>query len=62
MKCWRELDRDQWFKLKLSDNPDLNEQLASAQRLLEEQNTLLEERFETRRRSCRAAMISRRVC
>jgi DNA-directed RNA polymerase subunit beta len=42
------LDRDQWFKLKLSDK-DLNEQLASAQRLLEEQNTLLEERYEIKK-------------
>jgi len=43
-----ELDREQWFKLKLSE-ADLNEQLASAQRLLEEQNKLLEERFEIKK-------------
>jgi DNA-directed RNA polymerase subunit beta len=43
-----ELDREQWFKLKLSD-ADLNSQLASAQRLLEEQNKQLEERFEIKR-------------
>ena len=43
-----ELDREQWFKLKFSDS-DLNNQLASAQRLLEEQNQLLEERFEAKK-------------
>jgi DNA-directed RNA polymerase subunit beta len=43
-----DLDREQWFKLKLSDS-DLNSQLASAQRLLEEQNTQLEERYEIKR-------------
>ena len=43
-----DLDREQWFKLKLSD-ADLNSQLASAQRLLEEQNTQLEERYEIKR-------------
>jgi len=42
------LDRDQWFKLKLSD-ADLNSQLAASQRLLEEQNKLLEERFEIKK-------------
>ena len=43
------LDRDQWFKLKLSD-AELNEALVSAERQLEEQNTLLEERFEDKKR------------
>ena len=43
-----ELDRDQWFKLKFSDSA-LNDQLASAHRLLEEQNQLLEERFEAKK-------------
>jgi DNA-directed RNA polymerase subunit beta len=42
------LDREQWFKLKFSD-AELNNQLASAQRLLEEQNQLLEERFEAKK-------------
>ena len=42
------LDRDQWFKLKFSD-AELNNQIASAQRLLEEQNQLLEERFEAKK-------------
>ncbi len=44
-----ELDRDQWFKLKLSD-AELNDALASAKRQLEEQNKLLEERFEDKKR------------
>ncbi|MFK8050323.1 MAG: DNA-directed RNA polymerase subunit beta [Halioglobus sp.] len=44
-----DLDRDQWFKLKLSD-AELNEALVSAERQLEEQNTLLEERFEDKKR------------
>jgi DNA-directed RNA polymerase subunit beta len=44
-----ELDREQWFKLKLSE-VELNEALASAQRQLEEQNHLLEERFEDKKR------------
>ena len=44
-----ELKREQWFKLKLAD-ADLNEALASAQRQLEEQNRLLEERFEDKKR------------
>ena len=42
------LDREQWFKLKFSD-AELNNQVASAQRLLEEQNQLLEERFEAKK-------------
>ncbi len=48
-KVLAELDREQWFKLKL-DNADLNEALASAKRQLEEQNKLLEERFEDKKR------------
>jgi DNA-directed RNA polymerase subunit beta len=44
-----DLDREQWFKLKLSD-ADLNEALASAQRQLDEQTKLLEERFEDKKR------------
>jgi DNA-directed RNA polymerase subunit beta len=44
-----DLEREQWFKLKLSD-AELNEALASAQRQLEEQNKLLEERFEDKKR------------
>jgi DNA-directed RNA polymerase subunit beta len=43
-----ELAREQWFKLKLSES-DLNEQLAAAQKLLDEQNKQLEERFESKR-------------
>jgi DNA-directed RNA polymerase subunit beta len=43
-----ELDREQWFKLKLSDS-DVNDTLASAQRQLEEQGKLLEERFEDKK-------------
>jgi len=42
------LDREQWFKLKLAD-ADLNEQIVSAERLLEEQNKQLEERFEIKK-------------
>jgi len=48
-KVLTELDREQWFKLKLSD-ADLNDAVASAQRQLEEQNKLLEERFEDKKR------------
>ena len=48
-KVLDELERDQWLKLKLSES-DLNEALASAQRQLEEQNKLLEERFEDKKR------------
>ncbi|MCR9107226.1 MAG: DNA-directed RNA polymerase subunit beta [Gammaproteobacteria bacterium] len=43
-----ELDREQYFKLKVSD-PQINEAIASAQRQLEEQNQLLEERFEDKK-------------
>ncbi len=43
-----DLDREQWFKLKLSD-AELNDALASAQRQLDEQNKLLEERFEDKK-------------
>jgi DNA-directed RNA polymerase subunit beta len=44
-----ELEREQWFKVKLAD-AELNEALASAQRQLEEQSKLLEERFEDKKR------------
>ena len=47
-KVLEELDREQWFKLKLSE-AELNEALASAQRQLEEQTKLLEERFEDKK-------------
>ena len=47
-KVLAELDRDQILKIKLSD-ADLNESLASAQRQLDEQNKLLEERFENKK-------------
>jgi len=43
------LDREQWFKLKLADSA-MNDALAAAKRQLEEQNTLLEERFEDKKR------------
>ncbi|MDG2047977.1 MAG: DNA-directed RNA polymerase subunit beta [Halioglobus sp.] len=43
-----ELDRDQWFKLKLSD-AKANDALAASERQLEEQNKLLEDRFEDKR-------------
>jgi len=43
-----ELDREQWFKLKLSE-ARLNDALASAQKQLEEANKLLEERFEDKK-------------
>jgi DNA-directed RNA polymerase subunit beta len=48
-KVLAELDREQMLKLKLSD-AELNEAPASAQRQLEEQNRLLEERFEDKKR------------
>ena len=43
------LEREQWFKLKLAES-DINDALASGQRQLEEQNKLLEERFEDKKR------------
>ena len=43
-----DLDREQYFKLKLSDAA-LNDAIASAARQLEEQNRLLEERFEDKK-------------
>ncbi len=43
-----DLDREQWFKLKMADTK-LNDALASAQRQLEEQNKLLEDRFEDKK-------------
>jgi DNA-directed RNA polymerase subunit beta len=48
-KVLADLERDQWFKLKLADG-EINEALASAQRQLEEQNKLLEDRFEDKKR------------
>jgi DNA-directed RNA polymerase subunit beta len=42
------LEREQWFKLKVSDS-SVNESLVSAQRQLEEQNKLLEDRFEDKK-------------
>jgi DNA-directed RNA polymerase subunit beta len=47
-KVLADMDREQILKLKLSD-ADLNEALASAQRQLDEQNKLLEERFENKK-------------
>jgi DNA-directed RNA polymerase subunit beta len=43
-----ELERELYFKLKLSD-AKLNEAITSAERQLEEQNKLLEERFEDKK-------------
>ncbi len=43
-----ELDREQYFKLKMAD-ASLNEVIASAERQLEEQERLLEERFEDKK-------------
>ncbi|MEM1149444.1 MAG: DNA-directed RNA polymerase subunit beta [Pseudomonadota bacterium] len=48
-KVLAELDREQWFKLKLSDS-GVNDALAAAQKQLEEQSKLLEERFEDKKR------------
>ncbi|MEQ8803844.1 MAG: DNA-directed RNA polymerase subunit beta, partial [Haliea sp.] len=48
-KVLAELEREQWFKLKLAD-AGLNETLASAKKQLEEQNKLLEDRFEDKKR------------
>ena len=47
-KVLSELEREQWLKLKLSES-ELNEALASAQRQLEEQSKLLEDRFEDKK-------------
>jgi DNA-directed RNA polymerase subunit beta len=44
-----ELEREQWFKLKLSDT-EANESLAAAQTQLTEQRRLLDERFEDKKR------------
>ena len=43
-----DLEREQWFKLKLGD-AELNDQLTAAQELLEEQNRQLEERYESKK-------------
>jgi DNA-directed RNA polymerase subunit beta len=48
-KVLAELDREQMLKLKLAES-DLNDALASAARQLDEQNKLLEERFEDKKR------------
>jgi DNA-directed RNA polymerase subunit beta len=48
-KVLAELDREQWFKLKLAE-AGLNETLASAKKQLDEQNKLLEDRFEDKKR------------
>ena len=42
------LDREKWLKIKLNDS-SLNNAIASAERQLEEQNNLLEKRFEEKR-------------
>jgi len=42
------LDREKWLKIKLADS-SLNNAIASAERQLEEQNNLLEKRFEEKR-------------
>ena len=44
-----DLERSEWFKIKLPET-ELNEALLSAERQLEEQNKLLEERFEDKKR------------
>jgi DNA-directed RNA polymerase subunit beta len=44
-----ELDREQWFKLKLSA-AEVNESLAAGQAQLKEQRRLLDERFEDKKR------------
>ncbi|PID54715.1 MAG: DNA-directed RNA polymerase subunit beta [Gammaproteobacteria bacterium] len=43
------LDREQWFRIKLAD-ADMNDALSNAERQLEEQDKLLEERFEDKKR------------
>ena len=43
-----DLEREQWFKLKLGD-AELNDQLTAANELLEEQNRQLEERYESKK-------------
>ncbi len=48
-KVLEELDREQWFKLKLAES-GLNENLVSAKKQLDEQNKLLEDRFEDKKR------------
>ena len=44
-----ELDKDQWFKLRFTDDA-INNQLESAEKQLAEQKTSLEERFEDKKR------------
>ncbi|MEE4191934.1 MAG: DNA-directed RNA polymerase subunit beta [Halieaceae bacterium] len=48
-KVLEDLDREQWFKLKMV-NAELNESLAAAQTQLKEQRKLLDERFEDKKR------------
>ena len=48
-KVLDELDREQWFKLKMV-NAEVNESLAAAQTQLTEQRKLLDERFEDKKR------------
>jgi DNA-directed RNA polymerase subunit beta len=48
-KILEELDRELWFKIKVSDG-DLNESLAAGQNQMKEQRQLLEDRFEDKRR------------
>jgi len=48
-KVLEELDREQWFKLKMA-SADLNESLVAAQNQIKEQRRLLEERFEDKKR------------
>jgi DNA-directed RNA polymerase subunit beta len=48
-KVLEDLDREQWFKLKMV-NAEINESLTAAQSQLKEQRKLLEERFEDKKR------------
>jgi DNA-directed RNA polymerase subunit beta len=48
-KVLEDLDREQWFKLKMA-SAELNDSLAAAQSQLQEQRTLLDERFEDKKR------------
>ncbi len=48
-KVLEDLDREQWFKLKMA-NAELNESLAAAQNQLKEQRQLLDDRFEDKKR------------
>lgn len=48
-KVLEELDREQWFKLKMA-TAELNDSLAAAEAQLKEQRKLLDERFEDKKR------------